>query len=217
MSDILGLLKSSIPLQQRYDSFVLWISKKNNNVPDLLAFELEVDTGVVEVFFELGNLDDDEFEIIDQSKLDISEMFIFVRFNRSIRNKVYEKAAELLASPQPLSAIKAFIDKQSQTNIEELVGQVSPKCWSAISKYLKDRDIVNGTITRRIRSMFVNVAKGTLTGKMTDWIIRAIFHDKEKELGIFTSELIKQKYPTDYQLFVEIRDNLESYYSQNDK
>jgi len=213
MIDTLGLLDMSIPLSERYDKFLLWMSTKNHSIPELLAHEIGVNPSVIDVFFMLGHIDDEEFNMIDARKLDIGALFIFIRYSKEIRTKVYENAEKLLKSGQPLAMIKAFIDEHNTFNAGELIQKVSSKCWSKISQYLKQRSIVNGTITAGFRSFLVTCAKQKNQGKelstaQVDWIERAILHDKIKELGIFTNSALVKNFNDDYLLLKEIINNI---------
>src|SRR6185312_16702127 len=110
---------------------------------------------------------------------------------------------ELLNSNQPLNAIRIFIDQITIPDFNLLIQKITPKVWGVISKYLKERDIISGTINKKFRSMLVNAIKAKNTEKnisepMVNWIMRGIAHDKEKELNIFTNEILQKEYPNDF-------------------
>jgi hypothetical protein len=203
MAALKNLTAKHIPLQKRYDDFVVWISEKTNNVPELIAVELEVEPSVVDVFFELANFDTEEFAMIDKCELDIDELFIIVRTKRNIRMQVYENAKTLLADPQPLKAIREFIDNAIFGTQDQLLRKVSSGAWKCVAKYLKSRSIEDGTITRKYRSLLVSLAKykdqdKEFSDKQIDWLVRGILHDHEAELRIFTSNDLKNSFKDDY-------------------
>jgi hypothetical protein len=209
MADLLQLTNKGVPLQKRYDQFVLWINEQTNNVPELLANSLGVDVSVVDVFFELGNLDVEEFSLIDENNIDIDELFLIVRTRKEVRLEAYKNASVLLSGKQPLKAIREFIDKQMFGSQEDLIKRVSADGWSCINKYIKQRNIVNGTITKSFRSFLYRVSKfkkenRELSSAMMDWLIRAIIHDDANNLGVFTNSALKKEFSDDYELLGKI-------------
>src|SRR3954451_1143584 len=109
MVDRLKLLNPKTPLQDRYDDFVRWITSKNHSIPELIAQDLGVSVSVVDVYFQLGRLDDDEFAIIDSCGFDIGSLFVFIRQPKKVRKRIYHNSKLLLQSKQPLQAIRKFI------------------------------------------------------------------------------------------------------------
>lgn len=215
MKDKLSLEDLSIPLRKRYDDFLVWSNSNASSIIEIIAEQLGVQPGVVDVFNELANLEDDEFEIIDKNKIDIDSLFLIVRNNKSIRSKIYENSTQLLKSDQPLTAIRSFIERAVEPNYHELVQKISPNSLKSIAKYLKDRSIVSGTITAQLPSMLSKAAvkrskEELISEKMVDWIIRAMTRDLEKELNIFCNDNIKNNFPEDYKIFIELRNYITS-------
>lgn len=219
MRDNLGLLNALIPLQKRYDAFLLWLSSKNHAVIEFMAQELGLTVSEVDVFNELGDLDEDEFNRIDKIGFDIGLLFIVVRAPKEIRNIMFDRHQEILNSLQPLTVLKSIVDEHSSyTSIEEMVRKISSDCWKSIASYLRQRDLVSGTITKKIRGMIMQVGikvsrdEGISEGQL-DWIVRAIEHDHTKTLGIFTNESIRTEYYEDYLTFQQIQEHIRRYAS----
>jgi len=217
MKDKLNLLDSSIPLQKRYDDFILWLSSKNHAVIELMAQELGLAVSEVAVFNELGELEDDEFAVIDKTGFDIGLLFIVVRAPEKVRRIMYDRSVEILKSSQPLTLLKEIGDAHSDyTSIEELVKQISGNCWKSIASYLRQRSIVSGTITKNIRRMLMQVGNNInnekeITDGQLGWIIRAIQHDNAESIGVFTNETIKTDFNDDYLLILRIHEHIERY------
>lgn len=217
MIDKLKLCDTNVAIQKRYDDFVRWISSKNNNVTELLAEELGVDSSVVDVFFELGNLDEEEFIEIDNNKIDVGALFVFIRCSKDIRQKVYCRSNILLSSQQPLKAIREFIDNE-KVDLDILVNSLSAKSLGSIATYLKSRDIDEGALNKGFRSMIVNAAKSVnkkskISDKMIDWILEALTYDQEKQLGVFLNGDLKSKFPADFEIIKSIIENIKVHIS----
>ena len=65
MADKLKLLDANIPLLDRYDKYLQWDNQHSIISPNIIAQELEIGIAYVEVFLDLGQLESDEFIIID--------------------------------------------------------------------------------------------------------------------------------------------------------
>ena len=204
-ANIHQLTNRHIPLQERYDAFVLWINEKTNNVSELLASELSIEVSVIDVFFELGNLDPEEFDLIDVSGLDIDELFIVVRARKDIRLRIYNRSKTFLTQTQPLKAIRDFIDDETFVKQEEFLRKVSSDGWKCIAKYLKSRNIDNGAISKRFRGLLGTLAKFRIQGRefspdQMSWLIGGILHDLQMELHVFTCDDLKTTYREDFNL-----------------
>lgn len=207
-SHIPKLTDNTIPLQKRFEEFVLWSTSNPCGVIDRLAEQLSVAPGVVEVFYELGNLDEKEFEIIDEKKIDIDSLFLVVRCNKAIREMIYENAGRLMRD-RPITAIREFIEEHSVPNFNPLIQSISANVWGKTAQYLKALNIEDGTINKNFRSMLVRaniIKKGgkEISEKMVNWIVSGIVHDLESELGIFTNENIKNNFPKDFVVIEKI-------------
>lgn len=217
MPDKLNLLNTAIPLQKRYDDFIIWLSKKNHAVIEFMAQELEISVSEVDVFNELDSLDEDEFEIIDSIGFDVGLLFIIVRSPKEVRKIMYDRSKEILNSEQPLTKLKSIVDEHSDyTSIEELAKKVTGNCWKSIASYLRQRDIASGTINKKIRQMFMQVGNQITAGNaisegQLSWIIRAIEHDKANSLGVFTNDTIKTEFQEDYLIFTQIHQHINKY------
>lgn len=217
MRDKLKLLDASISLQKRYDDFLLWQSSINHVVIEFMAQELGLTVSEVAVFNELGELEEDEFDIIDKTRFDIGLLFIIVRAPEKVRRIMYSRCDEILNSSQPLTFLKEIGDEHNDyTCIEELVKQISGDCWKSIASYLKQRGINSGTINSKIRSMLMMVGNNInktldVSDKQYGWIIRAIQHDYAQSLGVFTNETIKTDFNDDYLIITRIHEHIERY------
>lgn len=217
MRDKLGLMDKAVPLQQRYDKYVLWLNTKNYPVSDFIAAELGLTVGEADVFAELGALDEEEFDIIDQKGFDIGHLFLIVRASKVTRNIIYQRSQEIINAMQPLNMMKRIVDENSNyIKVEELIRKVSAKCWSKLSSYLKQRGIEDGTINKGFRSMLVTanmkITKGELlSDKMVEWIVRAVHHDKSLALGVFTNDVIRLNFHDDYVILTQISESMSEY------
>lgn len=202
MKDILGLTDIGIPIQERYDKFLLWSNTHPAIIADVIAGQIEVDSSVVDVFFLLGEMED-EFQIIDDKKIDVSALFLIVRCEKAVRMKIYDNAERLLSESQPMHAIRRFIEKASSPDFNSIVNQISATTWKIASKYVRSRKIESGTITSKFPGMLNKAYRFKNNGwrisdNMCDWIIRGIVHDREHEFGIFTNPEILDHSPEDF-------------------
>lgn len=217
MKDKLKLLDASIPLQKRYDNFLLWQSSINHVVIEFMAQDLGLTVSEVAVFNELGELEEDEFAVIDKTGFDIGLLFIVLRAPEKVRRIMYGRSDEVLKSSQPLTFLKEIVDEHNDyTGIEELVKQISGDCWKSISSYLKQRNIISETINSGFRSMLMQVGNKLnkeleVSEKQYGWIVRGIQHDYAKAIGVFTNETIKNDFNDDYLMIIRIHEHIEKY------
>jgi hypothetical protein len=205
MKDILNLTDVGIPIQKRYDEFLLWSNSHSSIIPDVIADQIKVDSSVVDVFLVLGELED-EFDIINEKKIDVSALFLIVRCKKEVRLKIYDNAEVLLAESQPMHAIRKFIEKASSPDFTEVINMITAKTWKIISNYIKQRKIESGTISDKFPNMLAKCSTFKTQGKlisepMCEWIIRAIVHDKEHAFGIFTNVEILNHSSEDFNYF----------------
>ena len=205
MPDKLNLLKNSIPLQIRYDEFVRWTSSINHSIPELMAHELGVKVSTIDVFFQLGGLEDYEFAVIDRCKLDTGMLFVFIRHTLNVRLQVYKKAKILLRSEHPLLAISKYVESLVEVDLDAEILSISKKAMCCISKYLEDRGIDENVLNKNFRKM---IKKNKLSDKMIDWILQAIVYDREKSKGVFTNDILKTDHFSDYKRFRFITESI---------
>ncbi|GEM63389.1 hypothetical protein SF1_13710 [Sphingobacterium faecium NBRC 15299] len=217
MNDKLKLLDLSIPLQQRYDCFLIWLSSKNHVVIEFMAQDLGLTVSEVDVYNGLGELEDDEFAAIDKTGFDIGLLFIVLRAPEKVRRLMYKRSDEILKSSQPLTLLKEIVDENSDyTGIEELVKLISGNCWKSIASYLKQRNIDRNTLSVKLRSMLMGVGnsinlKKQISDAQLAWIIRAIQFDHSESSGVFTNEILEKDFNDDYQIFIKIHEHIEKY------
>ncbi|MEJ7676850.1 MAG: hypothetical protein WKG06_03015 [Segetibacter sp.] len=209
MADKLRLLNGKILLQERYDNFVRWITSKNHSIPELIAQDLGVPVSVVDVFFQLGRLDDDEFPIIDSCQFDVGSLFVFIRHSKKVRMRVYGNSKLLLKARQPLQAIRKFIESVIEVDLDKEVLSISKGAWKCVSKYLLDRAIDENVLNNSFRNMI----KQKLTGPRIDWILQAIVYDREKSLKVFSNDILKDNFQPDYKKFAFILESIYNYIS----
>ena len=220
MRDILKLTDADIPIQKRYDAFLIWCNEHPSSVSEIIAEQLGVNSSIIDVYLLLGDLEE-EFDIIDQKKIDVDFLFLIVRCDKYLRMKIYNNSEVILSNDQPVNALRTFIDKETVPDFATLIQQVSPAAWGSIAKYLKDRGITSGRLSISFRSMLVMATRHRKAGKeisekMADWIILAMTRDKEKGFNVFLNDGLKKKLPEDYKIFETIFSQIENVTSKKE-
>lgn len=197
-----------IPLQERYDQFLEWVSQQSINNPEFLAPKLEVQPSVIDLFYELGALETEEFDIIDEHKIDVGILYLIVHFDKSIRSRIYARVVEFRELAQPLTAIREFVDEEIVSVYSGLLKQVCGGYWKSISQYLKAKDIDTGLLKKSVRSFFYSIGKhvssgNELTINQLDYAAQMIVFDDEYEHGVFQNDQVHKDYPDDCQLMRE--------------
>lgn len=210
MEDKLNLLDSNIPLLERYDSYLKWESQNSNVSIQINAQNLGIKEAHVEVYYDLGKLEEEEFSIIDGCKIPIDHLFLIVKVEKEKRLELYRNYSTIInATNEPVKAIRNYIDGDNEPLFEEMLHNVSPKAYFSISSYLKQRDIQNGTITKRFRGFMIQVGKRLENGqkisdKQIDWIVKAISHSEVNSLNVFSNDILKNDFLKDYKIFQKI-------------
>lgn len=210
MTDILKLLDDDIPLQKRYDTFLFWDHENTCGVTYLIAEKLGIKVSYVEVFYELGTLDAEEFESIDKLKITIDALFFVVKQNKELRLKIYANYENIIKNAtQPIRALKKFIDDDCEPDFKMKLHSISAGAYGSIASYLKSLNIEDGSITRQFRGLLVSISKlinngDEMSDKQANWVIRAITHDKNMSFNIFTNDILKTDYPNDFIIFQDI-------------
>jgi hypothetical protein len=128
---ILDLLNSEIPLQDRYDNFLSWLDEQNNHNSDYLASLQGVGTWIIDLYFQLHDLDDEEFKIIADNNIDLDTVYFIVHFKKVIRYKIYLKIKVFLSLRQTLSAIRSYVYNEVIAEYEHKLQQISGDFWYA--------------------------------------------------------------------------------------
>lgn len=210
MADKLNLLDANIPLLERYDKYLQWDNEHSIISPNIIAQELEMGIAYVEVFLDLGQLETDEFAIIDKNKIHIDALVAIVKEDRADRLKIYENYTQIISNTQePIKALRNFIDGDDEPLYKEKLLKISSGAYFAISKYLKQRNIENGTITKGFRKLLFDIGKlidneDEMSDKQSDWVIRAITHDNIHSLRVFTNDILETDFQDDQLIFKEI-------------
>jgi len=209
MADILNLLDTSIPLQKRYDTFLKWDNQNAFTVTNLVATKLEIGIAHVEVFFDLGKLDDEEFPIIDDKKISIDSLVLIVKEEKSTRLKVYSDYEKIVNTIQPIKALREYIDNLINPSIDHLYEKLTSGVFFSISKYLKQRGIDETPLNLWFRSFMVGcgktVSKGeNLSERQKAQITRAISYDNMSSLNVFSNDILKNDFEADFNVFQEI-------------
>lgn len=190
------------PLQERYDRFLEWVSQQGNYNAEFLAPKINVEPSVIDLFFELGALEVDEFKIIDAHKIDVGILYLIVHFNKAIRSRIYPVISDFLSLPHPLSAIREFVDQEIVSEYNLLLSKVSGNYWKSISAYLKAKDVNSGLFNAKARSFFYDIGNAVnrnsiLTLNQLDYAAQILVFDSELRHGVFFNDQAKKDYPTD--------------------
>lgn len=198
-----------IPLQVRYDEFLEWTSQQGNNNPEFLAPKLNVEPSIVDLFFELGALDEDEFQIIDQYKIDVGILYLIVHFGKAIRKRIYPKMSEFLGLAHPLTAIRDFVDEEIVSVYSVLLRQINGGYWKSISAYLKAKGVNDGLLKKGVRSFFFSIGRhvslgNELTINQLEYVAQIVIYDNEYEHGVFMNDQAQKDYAEDCKLIEEV-------------
>jgi len=198
----------NIPLQKRYDQFLEWISQQGNNNPEFLAPKLEVEPSVVDLFYELGALGEEEFKIIDQHKIDVGILYLIVHFNKPIRNRIYPRIVDFMGMAQPVSAIREFVEEEIVSVYSGLLKKICGGYWKSISAYLRAKDINEGLLKKNVRRFFYGIGNHVDSGKeitinQLDYAAQIIVYDDEYGHGVFLNDQVKKDFLGDCTLMEE--------------
>lgn len=216
MADKLHLLNADIPLQIRYDKYLEWESQNSTVSLQVVAQNLEIRIAYVEVFVDLGKLDEEEFNIIDDCKINIDSLVLITKEEKPTREKIYSNYNIIISNTnEPLKALRNFIDGDNEPLFREKLERVSPEAYFKIAQYLKQVGIEQGTITKQFRGLLVSVGKRlqneeTVSDPQIDWIVRAITFSNIHTLNVFSNELLETDFPDDYLIFQEIVEIIEN-------
>jgi hypothetical protein len=202
------LINIEVPLQERYDQFLKWVSEQGNSNPEYLAPKLKVHPSIVDLFYELGALDAEEFSIIDEHKIDVGILYLIVHFNKTIRRKIYPRIDEFKLMAQPLSAIRDFVDDEIVSVYSGLLKQISGGYWKSIAAYLKAKDVDIGLLKKGVRGFFYSIGKhvdngNELTINQLEYAAQIIVYDDEYKHGVFLNDQVQKDFSEDYELMVE--------------
>lgn len=211
MADKIKLLDANIPLQERYDRYLEWISQHSTVSPNIIAQELEMSIAYVEVFLDLGKLDQDEFSIIDEIEISIDSLVLIVKEDsKEKRLKIYRNYLSIVSDTnEPIKALRNFIDGDDEPLFMEKLLLVSPQAYYSIASYLKQTGIENAVMPKKFRGFIVTIGKlieanKPISDKQCDWVVKAVAYDKAQSLKIFSNEILKNDFNKDYLIFQEI-------------
>lgn len=196
------LKDTTVSLAARYESFLKWLLNQNNQNIEYLASILQVEPGIVDLFFRLGEVEPEEYEIISKEEIDIDILVLIIYWKKAIRYRIYSKIGEFLSLPQPATAVREFVEENIIGTYESMLQEISVEYWNSIVRYLKDRNITGGAFSPKFRSMLVGVIRKlsddeTISQGQLDWIAQAIICDHDDEMGVFFSANAKKKFPKD--------------------
>ncbi len=164
---------------------------------------------IVRMYFELRKCSDDERRILLEKNLDTGVIRTLMLLHPVVRTVVYEHLDDLLKGERPLSNIIDFVENGNwRLRIRDLYDRIDREYWAAVSSLLKDKDIVNGTITKRFRSLLMTIKRHDASESQLMWLERAIIHDFELGLGVFTSPALQKEYP---EAVAIVKDFLDEY------
>lgn len=210
MDDKLNLLDPNIPLSERYDSYLKWESQNSTISIQVIAQNLGIREAHVEVYFDLGKLEDEEFNAIDSCKIPIDHLFLIIKEDKEKRLELYKNYTTIInGTSEPVKAIRNYIDGDNEPLFKQLLHNISPEAYFSISSYLKQRDIQSGTIIKGFRNCLIQVGNRVRKGeeisdKQIDWIVKAISHSEVETLNVFSNDILKTDYPDDYEIFQKI-------------
>ncbi|WP_333810081.1 hypothetical protein [Flavobacterium sp.] len=210
MEDKLNLLDPNIPLSERYDSYLEWETQNSTISIQVIAQNLGIREAHVEVYFDLGKLDEEEFNTIDDSKIPIDHLFLIIKEDKQKRIELYNNYKIIVNdTKEPIKAIRNYIDGDNEPLFKKMLHNVSPNAYYSVSSYLKQRDIQSGTIIKGFRGCLINVGNRVKNGdvisdKQIDWIVKAIAHSEVESLNVFSNDILKNDLPDDYEIFRKI-------------
>ncbi len=210
MEDKLDLLDLKIPLMERYNRYLKWDSQNSIVAIQIISQNLGISEANVEVYFDLGKLDDEEFDIIDNCKIPIDHLFLIIKEDKERRIELYNNYITIInGTNEPVKAIRNYIDGDNEPLFKQLLQNVSYGAYRSISSYLKQTNTVKGTITTGFRSCLYQVSNKVENGDeisdgQTDWIVKAISYAESQGLNVFSNDLLKSDFIDDYEIFQKI-------------
>lgn len=92
MNEDLNLLDSNVPLQERYDKFLNWANQNSVVATNLVAEKLSINVAHVEVYYDLGKIENEsEFQIIDSKKISLDSLVLILKEEENTRQKIYNE------------------------------------------------------------------------------------------------------------------------------
>jgi len=206
--DNLKLMDDSISILERLEIFLketeklgysLEAIKEGTLNEHLISNAFEIPPSLVCMYFNLYLCEDEEKKYLAEMNYYTSLVNFLMHIEPAIRNIVYKNIDKYLDEEYPIEGIINFIDNGNwRIRIRDVFDNVNKEYWAAISSYLKDTNLTNGTIIPSFRNMLMKfkIYKKASDGQL-DWLERAIIHDYEEKLNIFVNESLRKKYPKD--------------------
>lgn len=202
--DPFELMNDDRPLLERYTRFLAEVEELGYQVESIhhgalnehaLSAALRIPAQIVQMYFDLYLCEQDEREFLAEKDLDTGLLKILMMLPPRIRGVVYENIDRFLENEFPVKRIVNYVDEAKyRMSIWELFESVDRDYWAAVSGYLKDTNTTSGTITKQFRSVLMKLKMYGPTEGMLHWLERAIIHDFENELEIFTAEPVAKEY-----------------------
>lgn len=214
------LLDQSLSLTERLKIFKDLIEKRGFD-PEIacdgkldehiLSLALNLTPQVVIMYNNLLKCDKKELEILEPVQ-DIEIVKVLMLIPTIIREKIYQHLDRLLKDDYPLTRIIDFIENGPwRTRITDVYAKVSSNYWKQIASYLKDRNVVDGTINKAFRQMLFSIALNKASNSQLDWLERGIIHDYERGLGIFIRPELKSKFNNEIEIIEKFLADYEQY------
>ena len=200
------LVDDNIPIIKRLDIFLKEIENLGCNLVSiqngtldehLLSSAFEITPQIVLMYFGLYLIDDEEKKFLSDKQLDTGLIATLMLIEPEIRSHIYKNLDTFLEEEFPITNIITYIDNGDwRIRIQDVFREAERDYWAAVSSHLKDTDTISGTITKGIRKFLMDMKiYRNPTERVLAWIERAIIHDNEKELDIFTNKRFKKDFP----------------------
>lgn len=214
--DLNYLLNDEIPIDQRLDYFVKKVEGMGYKMEAVslgsldeyvLSEVLSISPQIVMTYFELYLLNDDELKQIMDRELDMGIIRTLMLIEPPYRELIYDELDRIMRSSHPLRDIISFLNNcEWRMTIKNLYENVNSSYWTAVSSYLKDANITDGTININFRKLLYKITRYDATPNQLAWLERAIIHDYDKGLGVFQAATFKEKFPKEVKFIQKFLD-----------
>ncbi len=204
--DKFNLLNEEINLLKRYDKFIEKIREFGFNpraISDgnldshMISYAFKIAPQIVRMYFGLYLCDEEERKKLNELKLDIGIVRTLMLIEPEIRNELYKNLNEILQQEFPLKSIISYIDNGNwRIRILNLFDLIDKNYWAAVSAYLKDINLISGTLNAKFRSMLMGFKiYKKASYKQLNWLEREIIYDHELDLQVFMNPSLKKDFP----------------------
>jgi len=204
--DKFNLLNEEIDLLTRYNTFIEKIIEigfnpraisDGNLDPHMISYAFEISPQIARMFFGLYLCDEEERIKLNDLKLDTGIVRTLMLVEPVIRDELYKYLNGILQQDFPLKSITSFIDNGNlRLRIRSLFDTINKDYWAAVSSYLKDINLISGTLNAKFRSMLMGFKiYKKASYKQLNWLEREIIYDYELDLQVFMNPTLKKDFP----------------------